>query len=465
MFSLARLCLLATVTAQLVGSAIGQSTSQATAILIVHTPSGVAFGSGAFVSGDGLVLTCYHVLQDATTISLINGNRLVSDNAITVEKIDPDHDLATLRVRDAKLHYSYYALGNDSPQPTDEMWILGYIGGLANQTVSVRTTQTGFASSGKFLNGARSVFARSDVQLIPLNTLIYNGMSGAPLLFKGRTIGVVSGSLNEGASLAWAIPVGYLNSPSMQFLGRPAASVKWPSLRLMGTNWSNLRRQLVIDSDFANSLNDMLVASSDAVRIYNQFTPGALELFDSWISNQRQLLETVARSEDNLPLKESPGYARVRDRMRTLNKELNDRPSGPLDEAIDHFYDDIDKWNDAVEDLDNELNTLSLSSEQQRLKGIVRDIGKQIKDTADADKSNSLPSCVIIQGGFVDDQLDEEKITVGTLREAFSSNCTSVQHLQVRRLGNLVNLLPGLGAAVQGMLQESTLKALEASVR
>ena len=52
----------------------------------------------------------------------------------------------------------------------------------------------------------RPIFAKS-IPIIPLNLLIYNGMSGGPIInSKGNVIGMLSGSINVGGSLAWGIP-------------------------------------------------------------------------------------------------------------------------------------------------------------------------------------------------------------------------------------------------------------------
>jgi S1-C subfamily serine protease len=186
--------------------------------------------------GERRRLTCYHVVQGAISIEMLNGGTLISDDSIVVEKVDPVHDLASLKVTNAGQGIRFYPLGSDLPTPVDDLWVIGYEAGLQNQTVTVRTTQSGYAKSGRFLDGRTSLFAQRDVDLIPLDALVYRGMSGAPLVFRGRTIGIVSGSLAEGRALAWAIPATYINSASAVSIQRRAGLVK-PRSRSM--RWSH----------------------------------------------------------------------------------------------------------------------------------------------------------------------------------------------------------------------------------
>ncbi len=238
--------------------------------LLVTTSEGTAFGTGSFVSSDGLVVTCYHVIQGATAIRVINQGRLLNQ-PLTVETIDTTHDLATLRVR--SVDHDYFPIDSAVPSLAGNLRISGYIAGYFDQSVAVQATGSKFGPSGQAANqGRHEIFALQDVGFIALDTPIYNGMSGSPLTQNGRIVGVVSGSNNHGENFAWAIPIKYLNSSSSRLVGKNPNAVRWPPLRLMGPNWSNMRRRLSAN-DFTDDINDLVSSSLKVMQIAGAADP------------------------------------------------------------------------------------------------------------------------------------------------------------------------------------------------
>jgi len=83
-----------------------------------------------------------------------------------------------------------------------------------------------------------------NIDLIPLDLTIYGGMSGGPLIDQeGNVIGILSGSYNEGGSIAWAIPSKYLIdllNTNTQLIS--LKDMKWPELKLMSNSWDSLRK-------------------------------------------------------------------------------------------------------------------------------------------------------------------------------------------------------------------------------
>ena len=81
----------------------------------------------------------------------------------------------------------------------------------------------------------KGIFKKS-INVISIEANIYGGVSGAPLLYGRLVVGIISGSLNEGGTLAWAIPVEYL--ASMEPYGKvPKVIDPWPRLALISEKY------------------------------------------------------------------------------------------------------------------------------------------------------------------------------------------------------------------------------------
>jgi hypothetical protein len=121
-----------------------------------------------------------------------------------------------------------------------QLTTIGHPYGWEFQTLPVSPTQDGFADSTSILSRAgRPLFTKS-IDVIPLNLTIYNGMSGAPVLdSKGAAIALLSGSLNVGGSLAWAIPAKAIVDLSAASVGEPVeiSKVKWKPLTAFSGEW------------------------------------------------------------------------------------------------------------------------------------------------------------------------------------------------------------------------------------
>ena len=447
----------------------GATSASATVLVIAANGSGRSFGSGSFVSADGIVLTCYHVVQGATSISIVTDRQLISDEKITVEGINPDEDLAILRVRDPQLSINYFSLNNGSPLPTDPLWVIGYVGGLANQSINVRTTQAGFALSRGFLGpNGNSIFANTDVDLIPINTLIYRGMSGAPLLWNNKVIGVVSGSLNEGGSFAWAIPTKYVGTASMQLVKRRAADVRWPALHLMATGWTNLRRQLLTDDDFSCDLDQLLTATTAVISIVDNSYPPARDKNAKAVDALRTWMRLVPVAENAVALKESPGYIRIRDRMLEDARKASD-DGGLLSRLDDDFSDALKDLAGSIRTIDRRLARLQKTDKREQLRSSLSSVRNQMLATENAltnDSCNSVTEKAYIetQGAYYSGSIDEEKTTVGQLRQALDNRCILRVDEYFQTDKKLAQIASNLGGSLQQILEESTLTALEAPV-
>ena len=147
------------------------------------------FGSGFFVSADGLLVTNFHVINEATfaTARADGGTELTVEGVVA---FDPQADLAILRVRGNVL--PFLRLAQTSPQVGERAFAIGNPEGLTD------TLSEGLISGLRDRNG---------LQEIQTNAAISHGSSGGPLLSEdGTVVGVTSSSLVGGQSLNFAVP-------------------------------------------------------------------------------------------------------------------------------------------------------------------------------------------------------------------------------------------------------------------
>lgn len=211
--------------------------------IYTKTQFGSSQGTG-FVLGDrGLIVTAYHVIEDARSIAVRDAT-FKELTGVTVEHIDPQHDLAILRLS-AGLRSAGLRPADGSPSSQAEVRVAGSPRGLPKQILFGRLTSNGTISSMRIsaVDG-KAIFAQ-DIDVYPVDVTIYGGMSGAPVLTNNDSvIGVFSGSYDEGRGIGWAIPIKYV----VDLLAGPVLDIAadnmraWPALALMSSRWVSLKR-------------------------------------------------------------------------------------------------------------------------------------------------------------------------------------------------------------------------------
>jgi hypothetical protein len=221
--------------------------------------SGSSQGTGFLFGQDGLIVTAYHVVENAKTIEIRdNSFRLLS--GITIEHLDPEHDIAILKSTPTGLP-GLVPTTEIQPAQTGIV-VVGSPRGTSRQTFSGQITSDGQIDSMS-LSGAnaRPIFARS-IAIFTTDVTIYSGMSGAPVLSQsGEVIGILSGSYEEGRGIGWAIPIGY----ALDLLRNPSSNITvnqvgvWPAMDLMGPAWISLKRSFgkQFDSDQIGQLETL----------------------------------------------------------------------------------------------------------------------------------------------------------------------------------------------------------------
>ncbi len=165
---------------------------------------GEATGTGFVIDGDGHILTNYHVVENATSVSVgFDDNRTVTARVLGT---DATNDLALLSVDPSGLKLTPLQLGDSSTaQVGDPVLAIGNPFGLD------RTLTTGVVSALQREISAPNGFTIQHV--IQTDASINPGNSGGPLLdVAGRVIGINSqiitgGSSNGNIGIGFAVPI------------------------------------------------------------------------------------------------------------------------------------------------------------------------------------------------------------------------------------------------------------------
>jgi S1-C subfamily serine protease len=164
------------------------------------TQRGRATGSGIVISGNGTILTNYHVIENAVkvTVSFEKGKTV---EAQVVGK-DPSNDLAVLKISTDGLTLHPLALGDSSAvQVGDPVYAIG------NPFDLERTLTTGVISALQRQITAPNGFTIDNV--LQTDAPINPGNSGGPLLdAAGRVIGINS-QIETGSSGGGSVGIGF----------------------------------------------------------------------------------------------------------------------------------------------------------------------------------------------------------------------------------------------------------------
>ncbi len=154
-------------------------------------------GSGFVISPDGLVVTNYHVIEDAEALQVtVDGEVYPAE----VKGVDPATDLALVQVETDK-ELPFLALGDSGAlRPGDWIMVIGSPLRLEN-SVSVGVV----SAKGRSINITRDASLENFIQT---DAAINFGNSGGPLVdTAGRVVGIAT-AINYGAeNIGFAVPV------------------------------------------------------------------------------------------------------------------------------------------------------------------------------------------------------------------------------------------------------------------
>ena len=180
-----------------------EKTVQSVVFIVSTTSQGVGSGSGFVWDTEGHIVTNYHVIQNANslTVKFFNGREYRAD----VVAFDPDADLSVIKLIDPEHELVPIAIGNSSDLRPGEMAIA-----LGNPFGEEFTMTTGIVSAvSRTLNSGFSSYSIPSV--VQTDAAINPGNSGGPLLDKkGAVIGVntqIRSESRQNSGIGFAVPV------------------------------------------------------------------------------------------------------------------------------------------------------------------------------------------------------------------------------------------------------------------
>lgn len=180
-----------------------EKTVESVVFITANTQMGVGSGSGFIWDTEGHLVTNYHVIQSASslTVKFFNGREYRAD----VVAFDPDSDLAVIKINDIDHELIPLPMGNSSETRPGEMAIaLGNpFGEEFTMTTGIVSAVTRTLSSG-FSSYSIPAVMQTDAAINP-------GNSGGPLLdMNGAVIGIntqIRSSSRQSSGVGFAVPV------------------------------------------------------------------------------------------------------------------------------------------------------------------------------------------------------------------------------------------------------------------
>ena len=152
--------------------------------IVVSTASGYYGGTGVIIRNNGYVLTAYHVISDADsiTVTISTGEYF---NASVVAG-DPNLDVAVIKISSTRTNFPFATLGSSSSvQVGEEVLAIGYP--MSDLIPGQPTVTKGIVSAVRTVEG---------YNYIQTDTAVNPGNSGGPLVnMKGEVIGIVDWKL------------------------------------------------------------------------------------------------------------------------------------------------------------------------------------------------------------------------------------------------------------------------------
>lgn len=155
------------------------------------------FGSGVIIRSDGVILTAYHVVKDATQVQVRLKNGEIFDN-VELLGYDERRDVAALKIPATDLPAA--PISTDEIKGGEKSFVISNPQGL-NWTVA-----DGLLSSMRLADEIPN--AGNGFRVLQFSAPVSAGSSGGLLLDeKGQAIGLIVASLTSGQNLNFAIPI------------------------------------------------------------------------------------------------------------------------------------------------------------------------------------------------------------------------------------------------------------------
>lgn len=167
--------------------------------------SSSAAGTGIIVSADGYILTNKHVIDGATTVSVVTDDGKTYEN-VKVVTVDPLNDIAFLKIADVS-NLPVATLGNSKTISVGQQVIA--IGNALGQYQNTVTSGI-ISGTGRSLTASASDGSSSETltDMLQTDAAINAGNSGGPLVnAAGEVIGINTAVSADGENVGFAIPI------------------------------------------------------------------------------------------------------------------------------------------------------------------------------------------------------------------------------------------------------------------
>lgn len=290
--------------------------------IYVEMPSGrFKQGSGFYFNNGPNIVTAYHVIKGAQKIKVITGNQIITD--VKVSKVYKDYDMATLYLPNLKKSPAYFAVDSSSKVPSykEEVYVIGH------PRSSGRHYFKSYITSGKFVESTtinskhgHQIFNKS-IPVLTLDITNYSGMSGAPVIYNSRAIGVFSGSYDEGGALGWMIPIYFANKENSTSINKyPDEIQDWPKFDLMNPNFKDVMRSFNVERKANRILNTYLNNIENLNRFFNDRVTAAAKVQAS--ASLLKLAAKDIRDEDALGKSIFVEYAQAVDNFGVVSNSI-----------------------------------------------------------------------------------------------------------------------------------------------
>lgn len=168
------------------------------------TTTGEGAGTGIVVSKDGYVMTNNHVIDGASSVSIITSDGELYDRVKVIGR-DPLNDVAFLKITSSD-EFTPATLGNSSTIRTGQQVVAigNALGQFSNTVTSGIISGTGRPITAESSSGE----AESLTDLIQTDASINPGNSGGPLVnMAGQVIGINTAIIEGANGIGFAIPV------------------------------------------------------------------------------------------------------------------------------------------------------------------------------------------------------------------------------------------------------------------
>ncbi|MEM9586615.1 MAG: trypsin-like peptidase domain-containing protein [Planctomycetota bacterium] len=257
--------------------------------LDVELADGKSQGSGFAVDNDGTIVTNYHVIEGAKSVTVKNPNSQRT-RAIGFVAIDERRDLAVLKVEPSRLAVQPLPLADQLPRKGSPVAAFGSPLGLdftaAEGVVSaIRDTASLKESILGSVDASEMPGQGIDMTWLQTTAAISGGNSGGPLVdFNGRLVGVNTWTIQLGQSLNFAISVDEVRDILRK---RSSAIQAWSQLPPVRST-SRQRRS-------GPSLGSETLQTSSPARFETTDIPGAVRALEAY----PDAIQDIAVSPDN----------------------------------------------------------------------------------------------------------------------------------------------------------------------